>query len=222
MKRFKIRCSAIGQIMKNGTDKKSMGEVTRKKVQGWIKEQLYGRTEEIDSKFLRKGIAVEQAAIDYVSDVLEYGFLLKNEENLSNEFLTGTPDIILNNLILDIKSSWNCFTFPLFEDEIKNQDYFWQGQGYMALTGAETFRVIYVLMDTPEDIIFKEASSFCWKNDIELNDEILKEFTEKATYKNIPHELRTKTFEFKRDEEKINSIYKRVEECREYIHKLGF
>lgn len=77
-------------------------------------------------------------------------------------------------------------------------------------------------MDTPEDIIFKEASSFCWKNNIELDDEIIKEFTEKMTYKNIPHELRIKTFEFKRDEEKINSIYKRVEECRDYIHKLGF
>lgn len=222
MKRFKIRCSAIGQIMKNGTDKKSMGETAKSYVEQWIKEQLYGRKKEFSNKYTTKGLTVEQDAIDYISDVLEYGFLLKNEENLSNDFLTGTPDIILNNLIIDIKSSWDCFTFPLFEDELKNQDYFWQGQGYMALTGAETFRVIYVLMDTPEDIIFKEASSFCWKNDIELNDEILKEFTEKATYKNIPHELRTKTFEFKRDEEKINSIYKRVEECREYIHKLGF
>ncbi len=222
MKRFKIRCSAIGQIMKNGTDKKSMGETAKSYIEAWIKEQLYSRKKEFANKYTTKGLTVEQDAIDYISDVLEYGFLLKNEENLSNDYLTGTPDIILNNLVIDIKSSWDCFTFPLFEDELKNQDYFWQGQGYMALTGAETFRVIYVLMDTPEDIIFKEASSFCWKNNIELDDEILLEFTEKMTYKNIPHELRTKTFEFKRDEEKINSIYKRVDECRDYVHKLGF
>lgn len=222
MKRFKIRCSAIGQIMKNGTDKKSMGETAKSYVEQWIKEQLYGRKKEFSNKYTTKGLTVEQDAIDYISDVLEYGFLLKNEENLSNDFLTGTPDIILNNLIIDIKSSWDCFTFPLFEDELKNQDYFWQGQGYMALTGAETFRVIYVLMDTPEDIIFKEASSFCWKNNIELDDEIILDFTEKMTYKNIPHELRTKTFEFKRDDNIIGSIYKRVEECRDYIHKLGF
>ncbi|MFZ1514103.1 MAG: hypothetical protein WAT21_01825 [Saprospiraceae bacterium] len=222
MKRFKIRCSAIGQIMKNGTDKKSMGETAKSYVEQWIKEQLYSRKKEFSNKYTTKGLTVEQDAIDYISDVLEYGFLLKNEENLSNDFLTGTPDIILNNFIIDIKSSWDCFTFPLFEDELKNQDYFWQGQGYMALTGVETFRVIYVLMDTPEDIIFKEASSFCWKNNIELDDEIILDFTEKMTYKNIPHELRTKTFEFKRDDNIIGSIYKRVEECREYIHKLGF
>lgn len=222
MKRFKIRCSAIGQIMKNGTDKKSMGETAKSYVEQWIKEQLYGRKKEFSNKYTTKGLTVEQDAIDYISDVLEYGFLLKNEENLSNDFLTGTPDIILNNFIIDIKSSWDCFTFPLFEDELKNQDYFWQGQGYMALTGVETFRVIYVLMDTPEDIIFKEASSFCWKNNIELDDEIILDFTEKMTYKNIPHELRTKTFEFKRDDNIIGSIYKRVEECRDYIHKLGF
>ena len=154
MKRFKIRCSAIGQIMKNGTDKKSMGETAKSYVEQWIKEQLYGRKKEFSNKYTTKWLSVEQDAIDYISDVLEYGFLLKNEENLSNDFLTGTPDIILNNFIIDIKSSWNCFTFPLFEDEIKNQDYVWQGQGYMALTGAETFRVIYVLMDTPEDEIF--------------------------------------------------------------------
>ena len=222
MKRFKIRCSAIGQIMKNGTDKKSMGETAKSYVEQWIKEQLYGRKKEFSNKYTTKGLTVEQDAIDYISDVLEYGFLLKNEENLSNDFLTGTPDIILNNFIIDIKSSWDCFTFPLFEDELKNQDYFWQGQGYMALTGVETFRVIHVLMDTPEDIIFKEASSFCWKNNIELDDEIILDFTEKMTYKNIPHELRTKTFEFKRDDNIIGSIYKRVEECRDYIHKLGF
>lgn len=222
MKKFKIRCSAIGQIMTNGKGKETLGMTTKSYVESWIKEQLYDRKKEFSNKYTNKGLAVEQDAIDYVSDVLGYGFLLKNEESLKNDYLTGTPDIILNNLVIDIKSSWDCFTFPLFEDEIKNQDYVWQGQGYMALTGAETFRVIYVLMDTPEDIIFREASSFCWKNDMELNDEILKEFTEKMTYKNIPHELRTKTFEFKRDEEKINSIYKRVEECREYIHKLGF
>jgi len=222
MKKFKIRCSAIGQIMTNGKGKETLGMTAKSYVESWIKEQLYDRKKEFSNKYTTKGLTVEQDAIDYVSDVLGYGFLLKNEESLKNDYLTGTPDIILNNLIIDIKSSWDCFTFPLFEDEIKNQDYVWQGQGYMDLTGAETFRVIYVLMDTPEDIIFREASSFCWKNDIELNDEILKEFTEKMTYKNIPHELRTKTFEFKRDEEKINSIYKRVEECREYIHSLGF
>ncbi|MBK9963089.1 MAG: hypothetical protein IPP06_17705 [Saprospiraceae bacterium] len=222
MKRFKIRCSAIGQIMANGKGKETLGLTTKSYVESWIKEQLYGRKKEFSNKYTTKGLTVEQDAIDYVSDVLGYGFLLKNEDNLKNDFLTGTPDIILNNLIIDIKSSWDCFTFPLFEDEIKNQDYVWQGQGYMALTGAETFRVIYVLMDTPEDIIFRESSSFCWKNNIELDDEIIKDFTEKMTYKNIPHELRTKTFEFKRDEEKINSIYKMVEECREYIHKLGF
>lgn len=54
MKRFKIRCSAIGQIMKNGTDKKSMGETAKSYVEQWIKEQLYGRKKEFSNKYTTK------------------------------------------------------------------------------------------------------------------------------------------------------------------------
>jgi hypothetical protein len=37
--------------------------------------------------------------------------------------MTGTPDVILEDKIIDIKNSVDCFTFPLNEKELKNKAY---------------------------------------------------------------------------------------------------
>lgn len=218
MKQFKIRCSQIGQIMTNGTKGNPIGKTVESYLDGWIKEQLYGRRKEFTSKYTDKGNQVEQQSIDFIADQLGYGMLFKNEQHFENEFLTGTPDIKITKKIIDAKNSWDCFTFPLFETEINN-DYFLQGQGYMDLTDSDSYELVYCLTDTPEDLIIREAQSYCYKNNIELDDEILNKFIKKMTYKDIPDHLKIKVFPFKRDQEVINSIYERVKLCREYISK---
>ncbi len=218
MKQFKIRCSQIGQIMTNGTKGNPIGKTVESYLDGWIKEQLYGRRKEFTSKYTDKGNQVEQQSIDFIADQLGYGMLFKNEQHFENEFLTGTPDIKITKKIIDAKNSWDCFTFPLFETEINN-DYFLQGQGYMDLTDSDSYELVYCLTDTPEDLIIREAQSYCYKNNIELDDEILNKFIKKMTYKDIPDHLKIKVYEFKRDQEVINSIYERVKLGRDYIAK---
>jgi hypothetical protein len=216
MKQFKIRCSQIGQIMTNGTKGEPMGKTVKSYLDEWIKEQLYSRRKEFESKYTNKGNQVEAESIDFIADQLGYGMLLKNETLYENDFLIGTPDIVLNDTIIDAKNSWDCFTFPLFETEI-NKDYFYQGQGYMALTERENYKLIYCLTDTPEDLIIKEAQSYCYRNGLELDDEVLNKFIKKMTYKDIPDHLKIKPYEFKIDHDIINMIYERVDLCRKYI-----
>ncbi len=200
MKKFKIRCSAIGSIMANSRTKGQLSKTAQSYAQEWLKEQIYGCRKEITSKYFDKGNQMEDASIDYIADYLGYGFLTKNEEHFENDFLTGTPDVILNNEIIDLKNSWDCFTFPLFFDAIPNKDYMYQLQGYMALTGRKKACLVYTLMNTPKDINFGKEDN----------------------YDDVDAKYRIKVFEVKRDDEIIEQIKVRVEEINQYINKLNF
>lgn len=215
MKEFKIRCSAIGKIMTNARSKnETLSETTKTYCQEWLKEQIYERRKEFSNKYIEKGNIMEGNSLDYIAEHLGYGMLLKNEEYFSNDFLTGTPDVILNDHLIDVKNAWDCFTFPLFADEIPNKDYYYQAQGYMALTGKDKYKLIYVLMNTPEHLIEKE---FKFNNPFfyEYN-----EIKEKFIYDKIAAKYRIKVFEIERNQDDINAIYERVKECRNYINSL--
>lgn len=222
MKQFKIRASQIGKIMTNPRIKSEvLSQTTKSYCEQWVKEQIYNRRYEFSSKYTEKGNTVEDNAIDLISEHLYNGMLMiKNDDYFENDFCTGTPDIIIKDEIIDNKSSWDCFTFPLFDTEL-NKDYYWQMQGYMWLTGYNRAKVIYTLMDTPYNIIESEAKRYCYKNGFdELDLDIYNEFKDKMTYYDVPVEKRIKSFEVIRNDEQIEEIKQRVILCRDYIDDL--
>lgn len=216
MKKFKIRCSQIGNIM----GKKGLGQTGLSFIDTWAKEQLYNRKKEFTSKYTIKGNINEDESIDFVSDFLNLGFIVKNEKHFENDYLTGTPDIILPDLLIDVKNSWDCFTFPFFTNKIPNDDYYYQAQGYMELTGINKFKLVYTLTDTPFYLIEHEFKRYCYTNGYELEDtDLLEKFVEKMTYKDIPIEKKIKIFDIEKDANCINLIKSRVEECQQIINE---
>lgn len=224
LKEFKIRCSAIGKIMTNPRSKTDLlSKTTMTFVEEWVKEQIYNRKKEFSSKYTDKGNSTEEGSIDFVAEQLDYGMLIKNEKQFEDDDMTGTPDVVPSDCVIDVKNPWDVFTFPLFTDEVPNKDYWWQGQGYMALTGRSKYKLIYVLSDTPSNLIEKEAYYWCKDNGFEdLDINIYNEFREKMTYPDIPAELKIKVFEFERDEEAIKQVRERVEEIRKYIATIKY
>ena len=213
MKEFKIRCSAIGKIMTNARSKtETLSKTTISFLEEWSKEQIYSRRKEIFSKYLDKGNAVEVDSLNFIARELDYSSIKKNEESFENGFLTGTPDAILDDHIIDVKNSWDCFSFPLYFNSVPNKDYYWQAQGYMALTGIDRYKLIYTLMDTPEELIQREY----------FRDEStdLVEFASKYKYSDIDSRYRIKVFDIYRNDEDIDKIYSRVKECRNYLNNL--
>ena len=200
MNKFKIRASGVGQIMTNSRKKGELSKTTLSYVDQWIKEQIYGVNKDFSSKYTDKGNRMEDAAIDYVEEHLNYDFLIKNEEYFEDDYFKGTPDLILKDEIIDIKNSWDCFTFPLLAKELPNKDYYYQLQVYMHLTGKRKAKVIYVLMDTPEDLLGYYNSA--------------------VSYQNVDSKYRIKAFEVEYSQEVIEAIKTRVNEIREYINKL--
>ena len=199
---FKIRASAVGQIMANSKKKGELSQTAKTYAKEWLTSKIFGVNKDISSKYTEKGHRCEDNAINYVEENLGYNFLIKNEEYFENDFLTGTPDLILKDEVIDIKNCWDCFTMSkvLWEDELPNKDYYWQLQGYMHLTGRKKAKVIYVLMDTPEDL--------------------LGYYNKVVSYQNIDSKYRIKVFEVEYSEEVIKAIRERVNEIQEYINKL--
>jgi hypothetical protein len=225
MKEFKIRCSAISQIMTQPKTIKAreageLSQTSKTYCENWYKEQLYSRKKEFTSKMTDKGMIMEDEAIDFVADHLNLGMLLKNEKYFSNEYMKGTPDVVLPKLVIDTKCSWDCFTFPLFVEKI-NPIYYWQGQGYMELTNKDNFKLIYVLLDTPAHLIKSEAWYFVKNNGYdELDEEMYQKFVDKMTYPNISKRLKIKIYSFARNNDDIAKIKTQVEKCRKYLKTI--
>ena len=219
---LKIRCSAIGKIM---TNSRSKSEVLSKTCKSYLQElaieEMYGIKKEFSSRFTDKGIEVERESIDLVQEVSDYGFMYKNEEFFENDFLTGTPDVNTDNILLDVKSSYDASTFPFFAEDIPNKDYYYQLQGYMALCNKRKSVLAYCLVNTPFQIVEDEVRRAHWKEHlIDENEELRADVEARHNFDHIPPEKRIKTFEVRYDKDVIKAIYERIKECRKYYETL--
>lgn len=198
---MKIRSSALGKIMTNPRKKsETLSAGCKTYIKELVKEDLFGYKSTIDSKYLTKGIDMEDTSIDLYNEV--HGTLyLKNTERLENEFITGECDINAEDKIIDIKSSWSLETFPASPEDVNNKDYEWQLRGYMMLYNKPKAELAYCMVSTP-DYLLKE-----WDNlDIHKVD------------KHDPF-LRVTTISFERDTEKEQLIAQRVKDCREFYNE---
>jgi hypothetical protein len=154
--------------------------------------------------------------------------LYKNEERLNNEYITGLPDIYegesIHNAetITDIKSSYDLFTFLPNIGESLDSNYYYQIQGYMALSGAKRACIAYCLVDTPEHIIAGEKYRLFKSMNVisEESPEFIKEalkIEKSMTFGDIPKEERVLIFPVERNEEVIEKIYSKVLKAREYL-----
>ena len=198
---FKVRASAGGKLMTEPRSKtETLSETTKSYVYEWLKEKIYGVHKQISSKYLNKGLKLEDTAIDKSIEWLDLPFAIKNEQFFENDYFCGTPDLIVDGVVYDTKCSWDCFTFPLFDDKIPTKDYFYQLQIYMELTGCRKAVLIYVLLNTPDELTYEE----------------------KHNYDNVDKKYRIKTYEVDYDSEVIEKLQNKVVEVRNFIKTLNY
>jgi len=219
---MKIRCSSIGKIMTNPKTKgEKLSQTTKTYLQEFAVEEVYAIRKEFSSRYTDKGNEVEELSIALCNDVLNLGFIYKNEEHFSNDWISGTPDVNTDEILLDVKSSWDATTFPFFDTELKNKDYLYQLQGYLWLTNKTEALLCYCLIDTPLQIVEDEIRREHWKASLIEESLDLRAFVQsKHTFGHIPKEKRLKTFKIVKDDVIIENIKTRIEECREYYDNL--
>ena len=222
MKTLKIRCSAIGKLMATPRSKSELLSQTAKTyIHELVLEHKYGIKKEFSSRYTDKGNAVEDESISLVNDVLDVKFIYKNEEHFTNDFITGTPDVNTEDVLLDVKSSWDATTFPFFETEIPTKEYFFQLQGYLWLTNKTEALLCYCLVDTPIEMVEDEIRRAHWKlhkidEDLDLREEV----ESKHQFSHIPKNRRVKVFYVQKDEQVIEQIKEKIELAREYYNAL--
>jgi len=221
-KQFKMRCSALGALFTEPRAKSELISATLKThLNDWYLEKKYGVRTEIRSRYTDKGIQLEDEAIREYNKLFGTNHF-KNDEFFEDDFIQGTPDIVSDDEVLDIKCSFSLDSFPILEKKMSNKNYYAQLQGYMRLTGKSKAKLVYVLLNTPEDIIVREAKSIMYKEKLpdDFLDILIEEVREAHTYSHIPIKDRIKIFEVLRDEDMINNIDQKVIFSREYIDSI--
>jgi len=224
---YKERASQIGAIMTNPRSKsETLSKTAKTRIQEKFLFDRFGIKKDVWSKYTDKGIKQEGESINLFSKVWGLFGIKKNERSFENDWFTGTPDIITDTHIIDIKTSWDGTTFPFFQEEVENKFYVFQLQAYMHLTGLKNALLVYCLTDADEQMILDETRRKCWQNGIidfdndpEV-DRIEEEVRKQLTFGHIPDELRIKVFEVDYNSELVESMIERVELCRDYYNEL--
>lgn len=222
-------------------NKKELSETCKTYLKEWILNYKYNRRKEFSNKFTDKGNATEQDGFQVIQDVLFKGtFLPKNKTQHEDDYFLGCQDVIVPEFVIDNKSSWNLFTFPIGETEIPEKLYEYQGRGYMRLANKENFLLCYTLNDTPTELIEDEIFRYKRNNNlIDISDQesynVAKNFiftfkglqTNSFLYPNadtsnfieIPIEKRLVKFQIDRNLEIEQKMIDRVVECNVWINE---
>lgn len=248
---IKFRCSSLSHLMtKSGRKSETLSESTKTHLVDIFVSAKYDRREELHNKFLDKGNAREEDSITLLSRV-QKKFFKKNDIRLENDFISGECDIFLGESIhaatetFDTKTSWSAHTFFRSSNKDLDKAYYWQGLGYMWLTGAQRHTVAYCLVNGTQEAIMQEKTKAQWlrlsesdykrqckqieKNHIYDIEHFKKEnpfFQFDNDIENwhwdIPIEERLFTFTFERNEKDIERLEKRIVEARKYMNENLF
>ena len=153
-----FRASALSTIMTDGKGKDELSVGAKTYVTKLAKEMIYGYDEKVSSKYMDKGLAVEDESIDLYNAVHLTSYV-KNTERKTNDWITGEADIVADDRIIDIKSSWCLTTFPVLADQGRDIGYEWQLRAYMMLWDKPRADIAYCLVSTPDDLIGWENKS---------------------------------------------------------------
>ena len=190
----------------------------------WIAHE-YGRaTKDIRSKYIQKGIEMEDAGL------VAYGIVKgwipeKNTERKDDGFIMGEIDYVKDEVIYDNKCSWDIWTFyrnVKYLDSPNSCPYFPNMQGYMKLWDKPKSKVVYTLLDTPEKLIENEKKriQYDFTGSEEMLVEALAEVEKNLIYSDIPIDKRIIEINIDRDEDYISKIPLVVKACREYLNNI--
>lgn len=228
-----IRSSSVGYLMTEPLTKadKEAGLLSKTAkshlIEIYIREK-YGRRKDVQTKQMRKGVEVEDDAIELLAQSLGRP-LKKNEERFSNDFITGHPDVLdlteAGLKVWDVKSSYDLFTFLGNIPDKLNSQYYWQLQSYMWLTGATESCIAYCLINTPFGIIEQEKKSLLYKMNV-ISEESPEYALEAAKlelnmmFDDIDQKERLLLFPVHRNDEDIELIKEKVSKARVFLESI--
>ncbi len=216
--------ATIDDLLKKKNTPPELGDTAKTLIRNIWLEREFGYREDVVSDEIMKGHLCEQDSMALVQSVLGGEFRAKNTIRFENEYIIGTPDVVLKkeDCLEDVKTSYNLRTF--IEAELI-KSYLWQLMGYMWLTGKKNARLIYCLVPTPDDMILEQQRRICWKFGADENNPDYIARAEQIQHNNdlialLPIEKRIKVFNIQYDPDMIEALKARIELARAYYQTL--
>ena len=226
--KYTFRCSSLPALMTNSKTKSEILSETAKASlrELWVRE-VFGREKfDTSNKYTEKGIMCEPDSMDLIKRVTGKTYF-KNNDRLENEFVNGTPDIILNgpptdaSKIIDVKTSWDLWTFAAVDRAAALKSYYYQLLGYMWLTNAPVSELIYCLVNTPDEIMNNELYKLSFRYpEMNESEEKAERFRRNYIFDDIPDELKLKSFIIEFDGNDIEILQERIVAARAYLATL--
>ena len=210
----------LGSLIEKQNAIPTLSNTTKSYLKEIHAREVFGKKKDIQSRYLDKGIMVEEHGITLYSEVTNSLFI-KNKERKMNDYFSGECDNAQQK-IRDIKCSWDLDTFPMHQEKLDNQDYYWQLQGYMDLWNLQSAELIYCLVDTPEILIEDEKRKMLYRiSQMELPQELEQEIENTMRFSDIPQKLRVKVFNVEFDAVGVAALKAQCDLCRLYLNKLS-
>lgn len=220
---YKFRCSSLPTLMVNGRSKSEILSETAKTAlrELWIKEMFNRERYDTTNKYTEKGIMCEPDSMDLVQKVTNKVYF-KNNERFENEYINGTPDIVLPGEVKDIKTSWSIWTFANVDEPTALKTYYYQLLGYMWLTGASKAELIYCLVNTPDEIMMEELRKLAYKYpEIDESEEKAEKYIRNYKFDDIPENLRMKVYEIEYNQDDVDTLQQRIIAARVFLSGLS-
>jgi hypothetical protein len=179
---------------------------------------------------MEKGTIVEDDSIALYSRI-EGEIFYKNDQEVSNQFFKGHPDLYLGDDILnakqvdDIKSSYELDTFiPKLIDPL-DKTYEAQLNVYYDLCNCPKGNLVYVLVDAPETVLNDERRRLFYAMNV-ISEEstefkrAVAHLEKLLTYKDIPEEERIIKIPVPRNDELIEKMKKKAPRLREWLYEF--
>ncbi len=150
---MKWRASQIGKLMTTSRSKTdALSQTAKSYIEQLAKEDFFGYTSPIVNRYLDKGTNQELESINLLNAV-RFENYEKNTLRIENDFITGECDIVTNERIIDIKTSWSIDTFPELPEDIDSNQYEWQGRAYMLLYNRFEFELVFCMVSTWDEFL---------------------------------------------------------------------
>lgn len=214
---YKFHCSGLSNLMVSSRKKdEDLSETTKTYLRELYLKEVWGRqkTDLLANKYVRKGIMCETDSIELVERVTGRKYF-KNVKTFENEFIIGTPDIV--DPLIDIKTSWDLFTFSSVDEEKALKDYYYQLLGYMVLTGSGDSILTYCLVNTPEEMINDEL----YKMSFKAPESIIDSHKNNYIFDDIPEALRVKQYGFDYSDIEWRTLQLKIASARNYLSSLS-
>ena len=190
--------------------------------QVYIREK-YGRSKDIQTRAMTKGLECEDDSILMLSK-FNGELYEKNEERFSNQWITGLPDIITTDTVIDVKTCQDIWTFHDKVGESIPDLYYAQIQAYLWLTNRTKGQISYCLTDATDQMVVEEQLYAFRKGNYvtELSPDFIqksKEIEKAMTYQDIPLSEKIWTVNIELDQEFIEKIPQKVEKARQFLQE---